>query len=284
METPGPAARLRPRIAAVALVAAAACSIGCGGTRRVGGAAAAEPAGVAEAGASTAEPGRDGEGAAVSAPAPAEPVPAQPVSAAPASVGPAPPAAPSPAEAPPAGARGAPSPAVAAEPVAAVSIEAALRSALVDLTRAAARRRQFARAVAKISAELGVPIKEEQAMREMPCGGWSGPDCSNMTRGLEIARACAPVIASFHRKRTAEIATVLAEAVSVHAIWHDAYGYVRRVKKKGPGYTYAGCLFSRCDPADLENGQVDGVLYQVGRLLGALTGPACGPECKLGDL
>ncbi len=172
----------------------------------------------------------------------------------------------------------------APSPEPAVSLDDALRSALVDLARAGARRRQFARAVVKISTELGAPISEAQAMREMPCGGWSGPDCSNLTLGLEMARVCAPVIASFHKKRTAEIATVLAEAVSVHAIWHDAYGYVRKVKKKGPGYTYAGCLFSRCDPNDLKNGQVDGVLYQVGRLLGALTGPACGPECKLGDL
>jgi len=274
METPGTAARLRLRMGAAALLAAAACSLGCAGTRRVG-AAAAEPGG-GEVGASTAEPGHE----AVPAPA-APPADAAPVDPAAAAVAPAP-------ASPPAAPAGVPvpvpSPAAAAEPVAAVSIEGALRAAVLDLARAAARRRQFARAVAKISAELGVPIKEEQAMREMPCGGWSGPDCSNMTLGLEIARACAPVVASFHKKRTAEIATVLAEAVSVHAIWHDAYGYVRRVKKKGPGYTYAGCLFSRCDPADLKNGQVDGVLYQVGRLLGALAGPACGPECKLGDL
>ena len=251
-------------VGAVAVVAAALAIVGCGGTRRVGGPAAALTGGAALPGeASPVEPA-----AAAVAPAPAV---TAVVAAPPAeSRGPALPAA--------AVATPAPSP----EP--AVSLDDALRSALVDLARAGARRRQFARAVVKISTELGAPISEAQAMREMPCGGWSGPDCSNLTLGLEMARVCAPVIASFHKKRTAEIATVLAEAVSVHAIWHDAYGYVRKVKKKGPGYTYAGCLFSRCDPNDLKNGQVDGVLYQVGRLLGALTGPACGPECKLGDL
>ena len=248
----GRPARSSKPVAAVALAAAVGLSIaGCAGTRRVG--AGPEPA-----------------PSIVSAAAP------------PGGAAPAPPAA-------PAGESTAPGPSIqrqeavatASEP--AISIEDALRAALVDLARQAERRREFGRAVARISAELGVPIAEAQAVRDMPCGGWSGPDCSNLTLGLEIARVCAPVVASFHRKRTAEIATVLAEAVSVHAIWHDAYGYVRRVKKKGPGYTYAGCLFSRCDPEDLENGQVDGVLYQVGRLLGTLAGPPCGPECKLVD-
>jgi len=159
-----------------------------------------------------------------------------------------------------------------------------LRPLLLESARAADRRKKFAAAVVKISAELGVPISAEQALREMPCGGWSGPDCSNLTIGLEIAKGCAPVIASFHGRRTADIATVLVDAVTVHSIWHDAYGYVRRVKKKGPGYTYAGCLFSRCDPEDLANGQVDGLLYQVGRLLGTVKSPACGPTCALGDL
>jgi len=182
----------------------------------------------------------------------------------------------------------APAPVVEPEPVPppavdSAALDAALRPALVDPGRAGDRRQQFARAVARISSQLGVPITVEQALREMPCGGWSGPDCTNLTVGIEIAKACAPVIASFHRKRTAEIATLLVDAVSVHAIWHDAYGYVRRVKKKGPGYTYAGCLFSKCEPDDLENGQVDGVLYQIGRLLGTLTGPACGPDCALTD-
>jgi hypothetical protein len=154
---------------------------------------------------------------------------------------------------------------------------------MADAARARERRRAFGRAVAKISADLKVPISEEQAMREMPCGGWSGPTCSNLTTGLEIAKTCAPVIASFHRRRTADIVKILVEAASIHSIWHDAYGYVRAKKKKGPGYTYAGCLFSRCDPADLKNGQVDGLLYQVGRLLGSLAGPACGPDCSLSD-
>jgi hypothetical protein len=249
------------RLLGAVAVVAAAFSIGCAGTRRVG--ASGGPV------------------------ARAEPAPPDITAAAP-PVDPAPPptAAVTSLPAAPVGAPASRSPSSSASlstgPV--VSLDEALRSALIDLARSAARRREFARAVVKISTELGVPIPEAQAMREMPCGGWSGPDCSNLTLGLEIARVCAPVIASFHNKRTAEIASVLAEAVSVHAVWHDAYGYVRRVKKKGPGYTYAGCLFSRCDPADLENGQVDGVLYQVGRLLGALTGPACGPECKLGDL
>jgi hypothetical protein len=152
-----------------------------------------------------------------------------------------------------------------------------------DPARAKERRQAFARAVVKISADLKVPISAQQALRDMPCGGWSGPGCENLAVGLEIAKLCAPVIASFHRKRTAEIATILVQAVQIHSIWHDAYGYVRRVKKKGPGYTYAGCLFSRCDPNDLKNGQVDGLLYQVGRLLGARQGPPCGPSCALTD-
>ena len=144
-----------------------------------------------------------------------------------------------------------------------------------------ARRARFAHAVAVISADLGSPISEQTALHDMPCGGWSGPQCSNLTVGLEIAKTCAPIVASFHRKRTAEIATVLAEAISIHSVWHDAYGYVRQKLKKGPGYTYAGCLFSRCDPGSFKNGQVDGILYQAGRILGLFTGPECGPECTL---
>jgi hypothetical protein len=164
-----------------------------------------------------------------------------------------------------------------------VALDQRLRPSLLQPTRARDRRQAFARAVAKISSDLRVPISPQQALRDMPCGGWSGPDCSNLAVGIEIAKICAPVIASFHRKRTAEIVAVLLEAVAIHAVWHDAYGYVRRVKKKGPGYTYAGCIFSRCDPNDLKNGQVDGLVYQVGRLLGATRGPACGPDCTLGD-
>ena len=74
---------------------------------------------------------------------------------------------------------------------------------------------------------------------------------------------------------------LLATAISEHSVWHDAYGYVRRKLKKGPGYTYAGCLFSSCDPGNLKAGQVDGLLYQVGRLLGVFGGPACGPDCTI---
>jgi hypothetical protein len=143
------------------------------------------------------------------------------------------------------------------------------------------RRAQFARAVAAISRAVGAPISAEKALADMPCGGWSGPDCSNLTTGIEIAKTCAPIVASFHRKKTAEIAGVLAQAISIHSVWHDAYGYVWRTTRKGPGYTYAGCLFSKCDPGDLKNGQVDGILYQVGRLIGAIDGPACGPGCTL---
>lgn len=132
-----------------------------------------------------------------------------------------------------------------------------------------------------ISQQVGAPITSEKALADMPCGGWSGPDCSNLTVGIEIAKTCAPIVASFHRKKTADIVGVLAEAISIHSVWHDAYGYVWRTLKKGPGYTYAGCLFSSCEPGNLKNGQVDGILYQVGRLLGAIDGPACGPGCTL---
>jgi hypothetical protein len=143
------------------------------------------------------------------------------------------------------------------------------------------RREQFARAVAAISQQVGSPITGEKALADMPCGGWSGPECSNLTVGIEIAKTCAPIVASFHRKKTADIMGVLARAISIHSVWHDAYGYVWRTTKKGPGYTYAGCLFSACEPGDLKNGQVDGILYQVGRLIGAVDGPECGPGCTL---
>jgi hypothetical protein len=143
------------------------------------------------------------------------------------------------------------------------------------------RRAQFARAVVAISRELGAPISGEKALADMPCGGWSGPECSNLTLGIEIAKTCAPIVASFHRKKTAQITGVLAQAISIHSVWHDAYGYVWKATRKGPGYTYAGCLFSGCDPGDLKNGQVDGILYQVGRLIGTASGPACGPRCTL---
>ena len=166
----------------------------------------------------------------------------------------------------------APAPAVAAEPD---------LDALREPAQEKGRREQFARAVAAISQQVGAPISGDKALADMPCGGWSGPDCSNLTVGIEIAKTCAPIVASFHRKKTADIAGVFARAISIHSVWHDAYGYVWRTKKKGPGYTYAGCLFSKCDPGDLKNGQVDGILYQVGRLLGAIDGPECGPGCTL---
>jgi hypothetical protein len=258
---------------AASMVTAVAVAPGCGGTRRVAG-------GAPEAGASTAAAAPAAQPAVVAGVA----APVSSSSAAPApGSGPAGPTAGA-LPAPTPGSSPAVAPPTAPSPEVAVSIEATVRPALLDAARAADRRQQFARAVAKISSQLGAPISAGQALRDMPCGGWSGPDCPNLTLGLEIVKACAPVVASFHRKRTPEIAAVLAEAVTIHAVWHDAYGYVRKVKKKGPGYTYAGCLFSRCDAGDMKNGQVDGVLYQVGRLLGTATGPACGPECTLGDL
>jgi hypothetical protein len=173
-----------------------------------------------------------------------------------------------------------PDPDPGAAPPPAAAAEADL-DVLTEPSHERDRREQFARAVAAISQQIGTPITSDKALADMPCGGWSGPDCSNLTIGIEIAKTCAPIIASFHRKKTADIAGVLAEAISIHSIWHDAYGYVWRTKKKGPGYTYAGCLFSSCDPGNLKNGQVDGILYQVGRLIGAIEGPACGPGCTL---
>ncbi len=152
---------------------------------------------------------------------------------------------------------------------------------LTQPTQERGRREQFARAVAAISRQIGQPISGEKALADMPCGGWSGPDCSNLTVGIEIAKTCAPIVASFHRKKTADITGVLARAISIHSVWHDAYGYVWRTTRKGPGYTYAGCLFSGCEPGDLKNGQVDGILYQVGRLIGSIDGPECGPGCTL---
>jgi hypothetical protein len=237
-------------MAAVALVATA---VACGGSRQVGG---AEQPAVARGGHDAAAPGADAAASAErTAVAPAPEVEAAPVDGG----------------------------AAAQDVDPAALLDAALRPALLDESRAAARREQFGRAVALISAQLGAPISAEQALRDMPCGGWSGPDCPNLTGGIEVVQASAPVVASFHGRRTADIVAVLPEAVSLHAVWHDAYGYVRRVKKKGPGYTYAGCLFSRCDAENVDNGQVDGVLYQVGRLLGKQSGPPCGPSCQLDD-
>ena len=174
-----------------------------------------------------------------------------------------------------------PDPDPGAQPPASTAAPAPDLDVLTDPAEEQDRRAQFARAVAAISREVGQPITSDKALADMPCGGWSGPDCSNLTVGIEIAKTCAPIVASFHRKKTADIMGVLARAISIHSVWHDAYGYVWRTTRKGPGYTYAGCLFSKCDPGDLKNGQVDGILYQVGRLLGAVQGPACGPDCTL---
>jgi hypothetical protein len=175
----------------------------------------------------------------------------------------------------------APEPAARAQPVSSPAAAEADLDALAAPEAEQDRRAAFAKAVAAISQQVGSPISGEKALADMPCGGWSGPECSNLTVGIEIARTCAPIVASFHRKKTAEIAGVLAQAISIHSVWHDAYGYVWRTTRKGPGYTYAGCLFSACEPGDLKNGQVDGILYQVGRLIGAIDGPACGPGCTL---
>lgn len=156
-----------------------------------------------------------------------------------------------------------------------------LQAVLLDAVRVATRRRAYGRAVERISTRLGSPISAAQALKDNPCGGWTGPECSNLTIGLEVAKACAPILARWHNKTAAQVAAVLADAVSAHSVWHDAYGYVREKLHKGPGYTYAGCLFSRCDPDSMYAGQIDGLLYQVGRLLGADSGPACGPACDL---
>jgi hypothetical protein len=169
----------------------------------------------------------------------------------------------------------------AATTAAAAPIAADLPTALAAPERRASRRARFAGAVEQISTALGSPITAERALADMPCGGWSGPACSNLAVGLEAAKLVAPFAARLYDERAAAITQILVEAVSTHSVWHDAFGYVQATLG-GPGYTYAGCLFSRCDAADYTCGQIDGLLYQVGRLLGVLTGPECGPRCTLG--
>ena len=133
-----------------------------------------------------------------------------------------------------------------------------------------------------ISQQFGQPITGEKALADMPCGGWSGPQCSNLTLGIEIAKTCAPIVASFHRKQDRR------HHGRARSRDLGPLGLARRLRlrlahptKKGPGYTYAGCLFSDCDPGNLKNGQVDGILYQVGAAVGITRGPACGPSCTL---
>ena len=264
------------RLACLLGVLVAASAIGCGGKRMVGGAAPATAAGAAPGTAAAAGGAPGAAPATVAAAAPeTDPDPETD-----------PETDPDPDPDPETETVTAPATAPKPVPAAARTGRRGAEPADLDqvLTRPAslvARRQQFARAVEALSAGLGKPISAERALEEMPCGGWSGPECSNLTVGLEIAKLSAPVVASFHRKRTADISLVLAEAISIHSVWHDAYGFIRRKTGAGPGYTYAGCLFSKCDPGHDRNGQIDGILYQVGRLLGVISGPACGPDCTL---
>jgi hypothetical protein len=159
--------------------------------------------------------------------------------------------------------------------------ETDLATALQDPVQRASRRARFAHAVEQISRQLGNPISGERALADMPCGGWSGPACSNLTLGLEVAKLAAPLAARLYDDRAGAVAAVLVEAISIHSVWHDAFGYVQTTLGRGPGYTYAGCLLSRCNPADYTCGQLDGVLYQAARLVGLIDGPECGPGCTL---
>jgi hypothetical protein len=154
--------------------------------------------------------------------------------------------------------------------------------ALVD------RRFRFGRAVEALSAATPRPISAARARKSVPCGGWAGPGCSSLTKGIEVARAVIPIaVASFDLDHS-EVTAILAEAVAEHAVWHDAYGYLYKTTRNsqgergfGPGYIYAGCLFGSCDPADPLAGQVDGILYQIARITGLLEGAPCGPDCTL---
>jgi hypothetical protein len=150
------------------------------------------------------------------------------------------------------------------------------------------RRSRFGQAVAALSAKGAKPISAERARREAPCGGWAGPGCSNLTKGLEVSATVIPIAVSMFDLEYGQVAALLAQAVTEHAVWHDAYGYLYRStcaadgkNGQGPGYVYAGCIFGSCDPANPFAGQIDGILYQIARIAGVWPGPACGPKCKL---
>jgi hypothetical protein len=130
-----------------------------------------------------------------------------------------------------------------------------LAAELARPERRATRRQRFARAVEKISRDLGASIDGARALEEAPCGGWSGPGCSNLTLGLEAAKLVAPIAARLYDDRAARIAGVLIEAVTTHSVWHDAFGYVHDKLGRGPGYAYAGCLLSSCGRAHLGPGR-----------------------------
>jgi hypothetical protein len=156
-------------------------------------------------------------------------------------------------------------------------------SLLLEPVRLRARHQRFGQAVERISTALGQPISAEEAMRDRPCGGWSGPGCSGLTYGLEALKLAAPILTRLYADRLTDVARVLAEAVSIHSIWHDAFGYVHGRLGLGAGYVYAGCLMSSCSPGEAMCGHLDGVLYQVGRLVGVIHGPECGPGCTLAE-
>jgi hypothetical protein len=159
---------------------------------------------------------------------------------------------------------------------------ALVATVLVEPARLLARRQRFARAVVAISTQLGQPIALVTALADMPCGGWSGPGCSNLTIGLEAAKVAMPLIVRMDDEAdAATLLDLLVEAVSIHSVWHDAYGYVWNELGLGQGYIYAGCSLSRCEPGNPLSGQVEGILYQMGRLVGLVQTPECGSSCTL---